>query len=142
MAEKTKSDKKQETRRYIYANGRRKSSVARVRLYPAGKGVVIVNENPLKEWSDTDIQAEKILAPLKVTNNLKNIDIEIKISGGGPHSQSEAIRHGVSHALIDLDENLRPTLKKLGFLTRDPRSKERKKFGRKKARKSPQFSKR
>ena len=141
MTEKkgTKSTKTQ----YFYSCGKRKTSIARVRLYPKGElGEIIVNEKPIQEYCSTNIQVQKVKAPLKLTGNNKNFEIKILVKGGGADSQAEAMRHGISRALELYDKELRPTLKKAGFLTRDPRSKERKKFGLKRARRAPQFSKR
>jgi len=129
------------TGQYHYANGKRKTSVCRVRLYK-GTGEIVVNGKPLKEWAATDVQIQKILSPLNLTGNEKNFNISIVVEGGGETAQAEAIRHGISKALIVFSPELRSTLKPVGYLSRDSRTKERKKFGLKKARKSPQFSKR
>ena len=131
--------KKQE---YYYAAGRRKTSVARVRLYPKGKGIIMVNGKPLNEYFTLVTSKEIITSPLKLAGFTKDFDISIKVEGGGVSSQAEAVRHGLARALLEFDENFRPTLKKAGFLTRDARSKERKKPGLKRARRAPQFSKR
>ena len=127
---------------YHYANGKRKTSVARVRLYKEGKGQIVINGKDIKEWIDVDEQRQKLVAPLELTGHLKSFDIFVKVIGGGTNSQAEAIRHGISKALTVADLNLRPTLKKVGFLSRDSRIKERKKPGLRRARRAPQFSKR
>ncbi len=127
--------------RYHYANGKRKTSVARVRLYEDGKGEIIVNNKPIKDYFFGTLIGN-VKAPLKLTGVLKNFDITIKIVGGGVSAQSEAARHGISKALIIYDPAFRSELKKAGFLTRDSRVKERKKFGLKKARRAPQWAKR
>jgi small subunit ribosomal protein S9 len=127
---------------YHYANGKRKTSVARVRLYEGGKGQITINGKDIKEWIAVNEQLQKIVSPLELTGDLKKYDIFVKVLGGGPNSQAEAIRHGIARALIVADINLRPTLKKVGYLSRDSRIKERKKFGLRRARRAPQFSKR
>ncbi len=132
--EKTKSEK------YIETVGRRKTSVARVRLTPASKTSFVVNDKDLHEYFAIKGMQDIVKEPLKDTP--EKFKITAKIVGGGIHSQSEAMRHGIARALVEGDEMLRKTLKKAGFLKRDPRSKERRKFGLKKARKAPQWSKR
>jgi len=126
---------------YHYANGKRKTSVSRVRLYK-GTGEIVVNGKSIKEWADTDEQIQKIVGPLILTGTRKDFDISITVIGSGTNAQAEAIRHGIAKALIVFNPELRTTLKPAGYLSRDARKKERKKFGLKKARKSPQFSKR
>ena len=126
---------------YFYANGKRKSAIAKVRLYK-GDGKVIVNERDIKEWQDYKEQSQKILTPLKVTGMDGNFDLSIKVIGGGHNAQAEAIRLGISKALVVFDPTLKGTLKKLGLISRDQRVKERKKPGLKSARRAPQFSKR
>ncbi len=121
--------------------GRRKKSVARVILRP-GTGNFTVNDRPLDEFFNYETLIQDIQRPLAMTENLGQYDVIVRVHGGGFTGQAGAIRHGVSRALLKVDESFRPTLKKAGFLTRDPRMKERKKYGLKKARKSPQFSKR
>lgn len=133
---------KKKENQYIYANGKRKCSIARVKLFPNGKGDVTVNDTPLKDWSQVNTQIDCINSPFELTGLVKKFDIDAKVIGGGFNSQAEAIRHGISKALLEHDELLRVTLKKAGFITRDSRVKERKKYGLKKARKAPQFSKR
>jgi small subunit ribosomal protein S9 len=129
------------TGRYHYANGKRKTSVARVRLYK-GDGDIYVNEKPLKEFANTKLHKELVEYPLKLTGYLGKFTITAKVVGGGPNSQAEAVRHGIAKGLLLVDENLKQTLRQAGLLTRDPRTKERKKCGLKRARKAPQFSKR
>lgn len=127
--------------RYFYANGKRKTSVARVRLYENGKGDIIINNQPVDEYF-FGILVGKVKAPLKLANAQKLFDITVKVTGGGVSSQADAARHGISKALLEYDPELRKTLKQAGFLTRDSRSKERKKFGLKRARRAPQWAKR
>ena len=127
---------------YHYSNGKRKRAVARVRLYEGGTGVVIINGKELREWAAVEEQIQKIQSPLDLTGNTKKFDIYVKVLGGGPNAQAESIRHGIAKALTVFDINLRPTLKKVGYLTRDSRIKERKKPGLRRARRAPQFSKR
>lgn len=121
--------------------GRRKTSVARVILRP-GNGKITINKKDIDEYFDYETLKVLVKSPLEVTDNLGNFDVLVNVDGGGFTGQAGAIRHGISRALIKVDEELRPILKREGFLTRDPRKKERKKYGKKKARKSPQFSKR
>lgn len=127
---------------YFYANGKRKTSVASVRLYQDGKGVITINGRAFENYFPVFTDQDKIMAPLRMANTLKTFDIVVQVRGGGIHSQAEAVRHGVSKALLEHDGNLRTTLKPMGFLTRDSRIKERKKYGLKRARRAPQFSKR
>lgn len=124
-----------------YGTGRRKTSVARVRLVP-GEGNVIINGSELKEYFGLKTLELIIKQPLNLTETLDKYDVIAKVAGGGPSGQAGAIRHGISRALLKVDAELRPVLKKAGFLTRDPREKERRKYGLKKARKASQFSKR
>lgn len=125
----------------FYGTGRRKNAIARVYLKP-GKGNIQVNDRDVKEYLSQDILVMIVKQPLVVTDNEKKFDVVAKVSGGGVAGQAGAIRHGISRALIEADVALRPTLKREGFLTRDPRMKERRKYGLKKARKASQFSKR
>lgn len=127
---------------YFYANGKRKLAVARVRLYEKGTGNVVINGKPMKEWIDVKEQAEKILSPLELVGATNKFDVYVKVLGGGTNAQAEAIRHGIAKALTLSDPASRTTLKRVGYLSRDPRVKERKKFGLHRARKAPQFSKR
>src|SRR5690625_1368956 len=121
--------------------GRRKTSVARVRLVP-GTGKIVVNGKDFDEYFAFDTLKVLAKEPLVITENLEKFDVKVNVKGGGFTGQAGAIRHGIARALLQVDEELRPTLKRAGFLTRDPRKKERKKYGLKKSRKSPQFSKR
>jgi small subunit ribosomal protein S9 len=130
------------SRKYFYAVGKRKTSIATVRLYPDGQGKIEINDKPAKGYFTVSTQLGTILDPLRATKNLKNVDITVHVEGGGNTGQAQAIRHGISRALAEFDVLLRPQLKKLGYLTRDPRKVERKKPGLKKARRSPQWAKR
>ena len=121
--------------------GRRKESIARVRLV-AGKGEITVNGKKLDEYFGTEILKVIVNQPFAVTNTVGKYDVIVKVTGGGYTGQAGAIRHGISRALLEANTEFRPALKANGFLTRDPRMKERKKYGLKKARKAPQFSKR
>ncbi|WP_378954989.1 30S ribosomal protein S9 [Pelosinus sp. sgz500959] len=124
-----------------YGTGRRKTSVARVRLVP-GEGNVLVNGRSLPEYFGRKTLELIVKQPLNLTETLGKYDVLIKVAGGGPSGQAGAVRHGISRALLLVDAEYRPSLKKAGFLTRDPREKERRKYGLKKARKASQFSKR
>ena len=124
-----------------YATGRRKTSSARVYL-SKGKGEITVNSKPLSEYFGRQVAQMLVMQPLKLTELDEKVNIKVMVKGGGSFGQAGAIRHGISRALIEYDEELRPQLKKAGLLTRDPRKVERKKPGLKKARKSSQFSKR
>ncbi|VAW35588.1 SSU ribosomal protein S9p (S16e) [hydrothermal vent metagenome] len=123
------------------AVGRRKTSVARVRML-SGKGAITVNKKPVEEYFTREVLKTDLRRPLEVTKTLGNFDIKINVNGGGPTGQAGAIRHGISRALLEVDPELRATLKAAGFLKRDPRMKERKKYGQKGARARFQFSKR
>ena len=139
---KIKKDKKAEGAGiYIEAIGRRKTSVARVRYFAKSEGGVIINGKKLNEYFPTDELRAIVESPMKKAK-IEKYEITVRLSGGGIHSQAEALRHGISRALIESVSELRGELKPLGFLTRDPRMKERRKFGLKKARKAPQWSKR
>ncbi len=126
---------------YYYGLGRRKSSVARVRLYP-GTGTVIVNGAPLENVVFRASSRQDLLSPLAVTDNLKRFNVQVKVDGGGISGWAGAMRLGIARALVVADETNRRPLRQHGLLTRDPREKERKKFGLKRARKAPQFTKR
>ncbi|MBQ6467525.1 MAG: 30S ribosomal protein S9 [Clostridia bacterium] len=126
---------------YFYGTGRRKSSVARVRVY-AGTGKIIINEREIDDYFGLDTLKLIVRQPLTLTETEEKFDIICRVAGGGVTGQAGAIRHGIARALLQYDEELRPALKKAGFLTRDPRMKERKKYGLKGARRAPQFSKR
>ncbi len=126
---------------YFYGTGRRKSSVARVRLIP-GTGAITVNGRDIEEYFGLDTLKTIVRQPLVLTGTEGKFDIIAKVVGGGVSGQAGAIRHGLSRALLQAGDEMRPILKKAGFLTRDPRMKERKKYGLKAARRAPQFSKR
>ncbi len=130
-----------ETKPYYYGTGRRKSSVARVRVYN-GTGKVTINDRDIDDYFGLETLKLIVRQPLALTGLEDKFDIVVRVNGGGISGQAGAIRHGLSRALLNYDENLRPELKKAGFLTRDPRMKERKKYGLKAARRAPQFSKR
>ena len=130
-----------ESNPYFYGTGRRKSSVARVRVY-AGTGKIIINDREIDDYFGLDTLKLIVRQPLALTETADKFDIICRVAGGGVTGQAGAIRHGISRALLQYDANLRTTLKKAGFLTRDPRMKERKKYGLKGARRAPQFSKR
>ncbi len=126
---------------YFYGTGRRKHSVARVRLY-AGEGKVTVNGRDIDDYFGLETLKLIVRQPLELVGQNGKFDIVCTVVGGGVSGQAGAIRHGIARALLKADESLRPALKKAGFLTRDPRMKERKKYGLKGARRAPQFSKR
>ena len=126
---------------YFYGTGRRKSSVARVRVYN-GTGKITINDRDIEEYFGLETLKLIVRQPLALTGNLDKFDIVCRVAGGGVTGQAGAIRHGVARALLQFDGELRGQLKKAGFLTRDPRMKERKKYGLKGARRAPQFSKR
>ena len=126
---------------YFYGRGRRKTAVARVRLYP-GSGTVVVNGRPLEQVLPRDTHQTQVVRPLTATGNQAKFNIQAVCEGGGITGWAGAIQHGVARALVDFDESLKPQLRRLGFLTRDPRMKERKKYGLKRARKAPQYTKR
>ena len=125
----------------FYGTGRRKSSIARVRLVE-GTGVITINGKNIDEYLGTDTLKVIVRQPLTATNTLDKYDVICSVQGGGFTGQAGAIRLGIARALLEANSEYRPTLKSAGFLTRDPRMKERKKYGLKKARKAPQFSKR
>ena len=129
-----------ETNPYFYGTGRRKKSVARVRVY-AGSGKITINNRDIDDYFGLETLKLIVRQPLALTGTADKFDIVCNVQGGGVTGQAGAIRHGLSRALLQYDENLRPALKKAGFLTRDPRMKERKKYGLKGARRAPQFSK-
>ncbi|MEG1848066.1 MAG: 30S ribosomal protein S9 [Lachnospiraceae bacterium] len=124
-----------------YGTGRRKKSVARVYLVP-GKGNITINKRSMDEYFGLETLKVIVRQPLKETENLEKFDVLVTVHGGGTTGQAGAIRHGISRALLQADADYRPALKKAGYLTRDPRMKERKKYGLKAARRAPQFSKR
>ena len=126
---------------YFYGTGRRKKSVARVRVYP-GTGAITINGRDIDEYFGLDTMKLIVNQPFEVTGNVGKFDIVANVTGGGFSGQAGAIRHGLARALVLADEANKPALKAAGFLTRDPRMKERKKYGLKAARRAPQFSKR
>ena len=126
---------------YFYGTGRRKKSVARVRVYE-GSGVITINGRDIDDYFGLDTLKLIVRQPMMVTDTMGKYDIIATVVGGGVSGQAGAVRHGLARALVKADENMKPALKKAGLLTRDPRMKERKKYGLKAARKAPQFSKR
>ena len=129
-------------RPYMYGTGRRKSSVARVHLIPGGTGKITINGRDIDEYFGLDTLKLIVRQPLNTVAMTDKVDIECTVAGGGVSGQAGAIRHGIARALLQVDENNRAALKAAGFLTRDPRMKERKKYGLKAARRAPQCSKR
>ncbi len=127
---------------YHYGTGRRKSSVARVHLFPNGTGSIKINGRDIDDYFGLETLKLIVRQPLATTETLGKVDIETTVSGGGVTGQAGAIRHGISRALLEMNPEYRSALKAAGFLTRDPRMKERKKYGLKAARRAPQFSKR
>ncbi|MBQ7582497.1 MAG: 30S ribosomal protein S9 [Lachnospiraceae bacterium] len=125
----------------FYGTGRRKSSVARVYLKP-GKGNIVINKRDIDDYFGMETLKTVVRQPLVATDTVGKFDVQVNVRGGGTTGQAGAIRHGIARALLKADEEFRPTLKQAGFLTRDPRMKERKKYGLKAARRAPQFSKR
>ena len=125
----------------FYGTGRRKSSVARVYLV-AGSGKIVVNKRDIDDYFSLETLKTIVRQPLALTETVEKFDVLVTVRGGGTTGQAGAIRHGISRALLEADADYRPSLTKAGFLTRDSRMKERKKYGLKKARKAPQFSKR
>ena len=124
-----------------YGTGRRKKSIARVYLVP-GKGTITVNKRDIEEYFGMETLKVIVRQPLVATDNLEKFDVKVTVRGGGTTGQAGAIRHGIARALVHADADFKPVLKKAGYLTRDPRMKERKKYGLKAARRAPQFSKR
>ena len=129
-------------KKYFYGTGRRKSSVARVRVYENGTGSTIINGRDINDDFGLDTLKLVVNQPLVAADLVGKVDIVVTVAGGGVSGQAGAIRHGISRALLGLNPEFRATLKAAGFLTRDPRMKERKKYGLKAARRAPQFSKR
>ena len=127
---------------YHYGTGRRKSSVARVHLFENGTGAITINGRDIDDYFGLETLKMVVRQPLNTTGVIGKVDIEATVAGGGVSGQAGALRHGVSRALLELNAEYRPALKAAGFLTRDPRMKERKKYGLKAARRAPQFSKR
>ena len=132
----------QSKRPYLYGTGRRKSSVARVHLIPGGTGVITVNGRSIDDYFGLETLKLIVRQPLVTTGTMDKVDIEATVTGGGVTGQAGAIRHGIARALLLVNEEYRAPLKAAGFLTRDPRMKELKKYGLKAARRAPQFSKR
>ena len=130
-----------EGQHYYYGTGRRKRAVARVRLYP-GTGTIVINGRPFLEVFSRPVYQSVVRQPLLLTETLDKFNVQVKINGGGNTGWAEAIAHGIARALVAADEQYKPTLRKAGLLTRDPRVKERKKYGLKRARKAPQYTKR
>ena len=127
---------------YVYGTGRRKSSIARVRVYEGGTGSITINGRDIDDYFGLDTLKLITRQPLAATGTIGKVDVVATVAGGGVTGQAGALRHGIARALLQLDPEFRPTLKKAGYLTRDPRMKERKKYGLKAARRAPQFSKR
>ncbi len=125
----------------LRGTGRRKTAVARVRLTP-GSGTVVINNKPLEEYFPLESHRRIISRPLEVTNTAGKFNVSVKVAGGGKMGQAGGVSHGIARALVQLDENLKKPLRSNGLLTRDPRVKERKKYGLKRARKAPQYTKR
>ena len=125
----------------FHAVGRRKKAIARVRLSP-GEGNIVINKRPIDEYFGLETLKTVVRQPLTLTDTLAKFDVIVNVTGGGYTGQAGAIRHGIARALVKADEELKDSIKKAGFLTRDPRMKERKKYGLKAARRAPQFSKR
>ncbi|RLC37897.1 30S ribosomal protein S9 [candidate division Kazan bacterium] len=130
------------TGQYFYGTGRRKSAVAQVRLYKGKGGKVIINDKKGDYYFSPKYLINEVIKPLELVGMAKDFDVSVRVSGGGMMAQADAIRHGITRALVAFDVNLKPSLKKAGFITRDARVKERKKPGLKRARRAPQFSKR
>ena len=130
-----------EKKNIIWTTGRRKSAVARVRMLP-GSGTITINERTLEDYFPRPTSRMRILEPFEVTETTGQYDVLVSVEGGGIAAQADAVRHGISRALVSAAETARPALRKGGMLTRDPREVERKKYGRHKARKRPQYSKR
>lgn len=128
--------------RYYYGTGRRKSAVARVRLYPGGGEVTVNGKTAVDYFGGRVVHQSTIAQPLRLTNTLERFNVMINVKGGGTSGQAGAVRHGIARALTQADPELRPALKRSGLLTRDAREKERKKPGLKRARKAPQYTKR
>lgn len=127
---------------FVSTVGRRKTAIARVRLIKNGKGMITINGKKMEKYFSNYDEREQVQAPLKVTGQETAVDVSATVVGGGIRGQAEAVRHGISRALVIVNPTYRTSLKKLGYMTRDPRKRERKKFGKKGARRSPQWSKR
>ncbi len=127
---------------YYEGIGRRKAATARVRIYPGGEGAIVVNDRPAAEYFGREWDLKNLNEPLVATNSVGRFNVSVRVAGGGITGQSGAIRLGMARALLKADPDNRPVLRKMGLLTRDPRAKERKKPGLKRARKAPQYTKR
>jgi small subunit ribosomal protein S9 len=127
---------------YYEGIGRRKTSTARVRLHSGGTGSITVNDKPIEQYFGRPADVQNVAAPLKLAGAETRFDVTVKVSGGGDTGQADAVAMGVARALLEVDEELKPVLRKAGYLTRDARAKERKKPGLKRARKAPQYTKR
>lgn len=136
------SDATKHSHEYLHTVGRRKSAIARVRLFPKGAGQFVINNLEMVKYFPTVDYQQIVLDPLKLVGLEGKVDVRVMVAGGGKSGQSIAVRHGISRAILLLDPELRKNLRTAGFLTRDSRVKERKKYGLKKARRAPQFSKR
>lgn len=130
------------TKKYVATVGRRKRSIAQIRLTPGGSGAIVVNTKTVQEYFPTDELRQSAVSPLKAVDMSDKVDVSILVKGGGMTGQAESMRMGIARALCEHNPEWRTTLKKLGFLTRDPRKRERKKPGLRSARRAPQFSKR
>ena len=138
----SESKKKRVRHTYLYSVGRRKKAVARVRLYKKGEGKITVNDRPFNEYFPTEELQSVIMSALEAVGKTKEFDFTIKVAGGGPQGQADAVRHGMARVLVAFDKDLRKVIKPHGYLKRDPRRKERKKPGLKRARRAPQWAKR
>ena len=127
---------------YDYGTGKRKTSIAKVRIYLDDSGPVIVNGKTIEEYFDYKPWRDIIVEPFRTSDTVNRFRVVVKVLGGGVHSQAEAIRHGIARALVVYDENMKPALRRAGFITRDARIKESKKYGLKRARRAPQYTKR
>ncbi len=128
--------------KYIESVGRRKTAVARIRLFPDEKKVFTINDKPYQSYFTLEEQQQTVLAPLKKMKCLESFSVSAKVKGGGFSAQAEAVRHGISRALFEFNPEFKKKLRRAGYLTRDPRERERKKFGLKRARRAPQWKKR
>jgi small subunit ribosomal protein S9 len=127
---------------YYYGTGKRKTSIAKVKIYLDDNGPFIVNGKTIEEYFDYKPWRDIIVEPFRISDTVNRFRVVVKVLGGGVHSQAEAIRHGIARALVVYDENMKPALRRAGFITRDARIKESKKYGLKRARRAPQYTKR